>query len=216
MPAKRTACTFGCARKRSASSAAVSVCRAMRTSSVFRPRSSSHAGSGAATMPVRVRNARSSSTSRPTTAPSSASWWPPRYFVTLCSAKSAPRSSGRRWTGVRRRVDDDGRGRGRGLEVRHRLERVRRSLEPDELHAFRRRAGLVELDVLEAPLAECLERDAGAEVAALGERDRVPRLQERQDQCGCRAGAGREEQGLAAVELPEPRLRLRDGGAAVP
>ena len=114
------------------------------------------------------------------------------------------------------RVDDDGRGvRGRGLEVRHRQERVRRRLEPDELHALRRGPGLIELDVLEAPLAECLECDAGAEIAALGERDRVARLQEREDECSRRAAPGREEQGLPAVELPEPRLRLRDGGAAV-
>ena len=43
-----------------------------------------------------------------TTAPSSTSEWPPRYFVALWSTRSAPCSSGRRWIGRRRgRVDDD-------------------------------------------------------------------------------------------------------------
>ena len=80
-----------------------------------------------------------------TTAPSSTSWWPPRYFVALWRTKSAPCSSGRRWIGVAavastthgRRV------RGGGLEVGHRQERVRRRLEPDEVDAVgrRRRSG---------------------------------------------------------------------------
>ena len=54
-------------------------------------------------MPVRPRNSCSFSAaarSRQTTAPSSASSWPERYFDPLCSTKSAPCSSGRRWIGV--------------------------------------------------------------------------------------------------------------------
>ena len=46
----------GCASSRRASSSALADWRSTRTASVRRPRSSSHAGSGAATTPVRVRN----------------------------------------------------------------------------------------------------------------------------------------------------------------
>ena len=97
---------------------------------------------GAATMPERcgTPTGRSASSSRlQTTAPSSTSSWPPRYFVALCRTKSAPCSSGRRWIGVAAvGVDDDaGRMSGRGLEVRHREERIRRRLQPDEVDAVR-------------------------------------------------------------------------------
>ena len=132
-------------RRRSASTAADAVWRCTRTSSVFRPRSSSQAGSGAATMPVTVRKRaqRGRPSPRPctTTAPSRASSWPARYFVALCSDEvgavlERAQVHGRRGG----RVDDDRRGvRGGGLEVGHRQERVRRRLEPDELHVRRRR-----------------------------------------------------------------------------
>ncbi len=50
------------------------------------------------------------------------------------------------------RVADDGRRVcRRRLEVRHRQERVRRRLDPDEVGLGRRRPGLVELDVSHAP-----------------------------------------------------------------
>ena len=50
------------------------------------------------------------------------------------------------------RVDDHGRGmRGRSLQVRHRQERVRRCLDPDEVDSVGRRAGLIELDETKPP-----------------------------------------------------------------
>ena len=71
-------------------------------------------------------------------------------------------------------VDDDAcRMCSRGLEVGHREEGVRRRFEPDEVDAVGRRAGLVELDDVQAPAFELAEEDAGSEVGAFGERDRV-------------------------------------------
>src|SRR6187401_2560358 len=90
-PGWRTTSTAGCPRSRSASSSALSVWRRTLTSSVSRPRSRSHATSGAATDPVRDRNSSrraASSGLRHTTAPTSASSWPARYFVPEWSAKS--------------------------------------------------------------------------------------------------------------------------------
>ena len=113
-------------------------------------------------------------------------------------------------------VDDDRRrvrcGR---LEVGHRQERVGRRLEPDELDAVGRRAGLVELDVLEAPALELAEERRRPVVAALGDRDRVARLQQREDERGRRAGARGEEERLAALELTERALRGDSGRVRV-
>ena len=133
------------------------------------PRASRGCGAGASTRraPRRCRSSsrnscrRAASSSRlHTTAPSSTSSWPPRYFVALWRTKSAPCSSGRRWTGVAAVASTTtGAGmRGGGLEVGHRQERVRRRLEPDELHAVRRRARLVELDDARAPSARARRR----------------------------------------------------------
>jgi hypothetical protein len=62
---------------------------------------------------------------------------------------------------------------------------------------------LVELDVAHAPALERVEEHAGAVVAALGERDRLAGLQQGEHQRRRRAGAGGEEQRLAALELRE-------------
>ena len=110
------------------------------------------------------------------------------------------------------RVDEHGSGvSGRGLEVGHRQKRVRRRLEPHELYALRRRTGLVELDVLQAPALEDPEHRRRPEVAALGNGDRVARAEQPEHDRGRRPGAGREEERLAAVELAE-RLLRRDSG----
>ena len=95
---------------------------------------------------------------------------------------------------------------GGGFEVGHRQEGIRRRLEPDEVGALRRRPGLVELDELQAPALELLERDRGPEVGAFGERDRLTGRQERQDDAEGRGGSRREEQRLAAFELTERTL----------
>jgi hypothetical protein len=103
-------------------------------------------------------------------------------------------------------------GRG-GLEVRHREERVRGRLEPDEIRVLGRSAGLVELDVLEAPAAELVEQDAGPVVRAPRERDDLARLEHGEDDRRAGCGARREEHRLAAVEVAERALRLRDDRA---
>ena len=194
--------------------------RLSRTAGGHAARASSGRAAGARRRPARRRSrsgsgtrgaAATSRSSRVTTAPSSTSECPPRYFVALCSTRSAPWSSGREVDRRRGgRVDDDRRRvRGGGLEVGHRQERIRRRLEPDELHAVGRRPGLVELHVLEAPARELPEERRRAVVAALGDRDRVARPQERQDDRGRRAGARREEKRLAALELARARARRR-------
>ena len=102
------------------------------------------------------------------------------------------------------RVDEDRRRvRRGGLEVGHRQEGVRRSLQPDELDAGRRRPGLVELHVLQAPALELAEEGRRAVVAAFGDGDRRAGLEQRQDDRGRRSGTGGEEERLAAVELAE-------------
>ena len=89
-----------------------------------------------------------------------------------------------------RRVDHHPSGRRRGrLEVGHRQERVRRCLEPHEVDAVRRRAGLVELDEPETPLLESAQKQRSPVVTALCERDRLARLAERKHQRRDRARA---------------------------
>src|SRR6478736_1912940 len=114
------------------------------------------------------------------------------------------------------RVDDDaGRMCSGGLEVGHRQERIRRSLDPDEVDTFGRGAGLVELDVTQAPTFELCEQHARPEVRALGERDRVARGEEGEDECSRSAAARWEQQSVPAVELAELTFRLGTGGVAV-
>ncbi len=101
--------------------------------------------------------------------------------------------------------------RDRRLEVGHRQKRVRRRLEPDELDVVGRRPRLVELDVPEPPALELRERDARAEVRALGQRDRVPGGEERERERGRGAGAGGEEERMSTVELSERALGFDSG-----
>ncbi len=92
----------GAPASRRASSSAVADWRRTRSSSVSRERSSSHAGSAAAPLPVFVRTVSSrsySSSERVTSTPSRRSACPPRYFVALCRTRSTPCSSGRSSTG---------------------------------------------------------------------------------------------------------------------
>ena len=100
--------------------------------------------------------------------------------------------------------------RGGRVEVRHREERIRRRLDPYELHVVGRRSRLVELDMAYAPARELVEEDAGAVVRALRERDRVTRLQQREHETRRGPGARRIEQCVAAVELPERTLGFRN------
>src|SRR5436190_9002699 len=95
-----------------------------------------------------------------------------------------------------------------GFEVGHSQERVRRRLEPHELHVRGWRLRLVELDVPESPAPERLERNAGPEVAAFGQGDRVSGLQQPQHECRRRAASRGIEEAVAAVELADCALRL--------
>ena len=93
-------------------------------------------------------------------------------------------------------------------EVRHRQERVRGRLEPDEVDTVRRCAGLVELDLLDPPARELVEQHARSVVRTFGDRNRLPGGEERQHHRRARCGAGREQQRVASVELSEPSLGL--------
>ena len=116
----------------------------------------------------------------------------------------------------RGRVDEHRRRvRGGGLEVGHRQEWVRRSLEPDELDALGRRPGLVELHVLQAPALELAEESRCPVVAAFGDGDRGTGLEQSQDDRRRRSCTGGEEECLAAVELPEDAFGGDAGGVRV-
>src|SRR5207302_1885034 len=74
---------------------------------------------------------------------------------------------------------------------------------------------LVELDAAQPPAPELREGRCRPEVGPLRECDRVPGGEEGEhERCG-RPGAGREQEGVSAVELPEPALGLDAGGMAV-
>src|SRR5207244_9758186 len=100
---------------------------------------------------------------------------------------------------------------GRRVEVGHRQEWIRRRLEPDELHARGRRTGLVELEVAQPPPLELRERDAGAVVRALGERDRVARREQGEHEGDRKSGARGKAAGMPAVELADSARELAAG-----
>ena len=105
------------------------------------------------------------------------------------------------------RVDDHRRGmrdgRSRSGIVRNGFDGASSQTSCD---AVRRRAGLVELDVARAPFGERLEGDAGAEVRAGRERDRVARL---------RAARGRAPSSRRCPTERAPRRRRRARRAAL-
>ena len=109
--------------------------------------------------------------------------------------------------GCRRRVHHDPRWvRGRRIEVRHRQERVGRRLEPDQVRVGRRRPGLVELDEAHSPPLERGEERRRPVVGALGQRDRLPGLEQPEHERRRRPCTGREEERLAALELRQRSL----------
>src|SRR6266513_973527 len=105
--------------------------------------------------------------------------------------------------------------RGRRLEVGHGQEGIRGRLEPDQVDSLRRGPGLVELDHAQTPASQLREGHARAEVAAFGERDRVPGRKEGEHQGGGCSRTGGEEQRVAAVQLAEPAFGLRAGRVPV-
>ena len=89
-----------------------------------------------------------------------------------------PQVDGRRRGRV---ADDETRVRRGRFEVGHRQERIRRRLDPDEVGACGRRAGLVEEDVLEPPALELAEENAGPVVRVLRQRDRRAGREQRRE-----------------------------------
>ncbi len=98
---------------------------------------------------------------------------------------------------------------GRSLEVGHRQQRVRRRLQKDEVGAGGRRAGLVELDVPDAPLGEPVEESCMTVVGAGRERDGRAGSQQRQDDGRHGPHAGGEEERAPALEPAEFLLDRR-------
>ena len=177
-------------------------------------------GSGAATMPERVRNSfrRSASSGRfVTTTPSSTSSWPPRYFVALWSTKSAPCSIGRRWIGVAAVESTTTRAGCAAAASRSGI--VRNGFDGASSQTRSTPSGGAPVwsnsTYTQAPTFELVEQHAGPEVRALGERDRVARGEEGEDERSRSAAARCEQQSVPAVELAELPLRLDAGGVAV-
>ena len=110
-------------------------------------------------------------------------------------------------------VDDDLRARrvgvgDRGVEIGKAQQRVRARLQPDEVGG-RRRAVWSKLTTFRPQRPSSPREQADrAPITAVSDRDSGPRLQQREHQCGCRASAGGEEEGVAAFELPEHPLGL--------
>jgi hypothetical protein len=76
---------------------ALSLCRSIRTASVFAPRSVNQASNGPGTEPVAFWvnvTSWASSSSLVTSAPPTTSECPPTYLVVECSTTSAPSASG--------------------------------------------------------------------------------------------------------------------------
>ena len=129
--------------------------------------------------PCRERNARSraaSSACLHTTAPTSASSCPERYFVAEWTAKSQPSSSGLTWSGVA--AVESHTTRAGCAAAASKFGIVRNGFDGASSQTRSAPAGgapcLVELDLLDAPAAELVEHHARAVVRALGDRDRLP------------------------------------------
>ena len=115
-----------------------------------------------------------------------------------------------------RRVDEDAVpacARARAVEVRKREERVRRRLDPDEIDVVGRRAGLVVLDVAEAPALERAEGDAGAVVGvARRARSFAPGSSMASTSAVVAPAPEGKSTRVPALELRERGLRGRDAG----
>ena len=180
---------------------------------------SSQAGVGRGDDPGRApRNSRSRSASvaaSQTTAPSSTSWWPARYFVAEWSddvAALLERPQVHRRRGGR--VADD---QAPGARLRaSRSGIVRSGFEGASTQTRSapggRRAGLVELDVPEAPALELARRARRCRsTRPRRARSCSPGASEREHDRRRRAHPGGEEQRVAALELAERALG-RDAG----
>ena len=169
---------------------------AARTCSVRRPRSSSQAGSGASTPPIvrRTHTRRSrSAESRVVTTPASRSECPPRYFVALCQARSAPRSSGRCRSGVANVLSQHssappGVRRGGRRDVGDRERRVGRRLDDRERRAV---AGAPEAVGVAQVVAAHLDAEAREHLGAEQLDLVVAARRDHESPCPARAPSGR-------------------------
>ena len=151
------------------------------------------------------------------TTPASTSSCPASTFVAEWSATSQPWSSGRTRSGEATVASQTTGARVSrcSLEVRHRQDRVRRRLDQDEVGLARRRPGLVELDEADAPGLEQAHELRVAVVRGLGDRDRLPGAEQREEHGRDRAHPGREEQRPAAFECADRLLARHPGGVVV-
>src|SRR5918992_2413260 len=85
---------------------------------------------------------------------------------------------------------------------------VLRRAEPDEVSLRRRRPRLVELDDADSPALEHAQQDRRPVVGLIWDGDGPAGLEEREDEGRDRAGAGREEERGAALELAEGTFGL--------
>ena len=145
-----------------------------------------------------------------TTAPTSASSWPARYFVAEWTTKSQPSSSGRRCSGVAAVASQTTRAGWAAAASKSGIVRNGFDGASSQTRSTPSGggAGLVELDLAEAPARELVEHDAGAVVGAFGERDRLPGREQREHDRRARRRARGEEERLAAVERAELSLGL--------
>ncbi len=112
--------------------------------------------------------------------------------------------------GGRGRIHEHGRGmRARGLHVREGQERIGGRLEPDEIDAVRRRAGLVELDEPKRPSARARGTARTSRSSNL-RRARWSGPARQQSERRCRRGsrAGGEEQRVPSVQRAQGALRV--------
>ena len=163
------------------------------------------------------------------TTPASTSEWPARYFVALCQARSAPRSSGRWRSGVanvlsqHRSAPPACASRAATLDVRQRQQRVGGRLDDRERRAVagpaevarvaRVVAAHLDAEALEDPGREALE----AVVAARRQREGRALAEDGQAEARPRRHAAREDRRLGVLERAEQRLGLgRHGRVPAP
>ena len=141
-PGSRPAAPSDAPARNSASARPLALCCAMRSASVLVPRSTSQESNGLRIAPAAfwTNCSHSMSSSRAaTTTPPMLSLWPFRYFVVLCTTRSAPSSIGRWRHGLANVLSTTSRDvvavreLGRGREVGQAHHRVGRRLEEQQL-----------------------------------------------------------------------------------
>ena len=146
-----------------------------------------------------------------TTAPTSASSWPARYFVAEWTTMSQPSSSGRTFSGVAAVESQTTRAGCAAAASKSGI--VRNGFDGASSQTRSTPSGGAPVwsnsTLRDAPASELVEHDAGSVVGALGERDRLPGREQREDDRRARCRARGEEQRVAAVEQRRAVARPR-------